>query len=1371
MFRILLLTCFTLIFSFHIHAQVGVIESFDNGLPNGWTNAGAQFSTSASQSCTTNSFRANVWGTGASTTSTLTTVNYAGQSNGTDLNISFEYKIVNWSAGTIATPPGWGFFNVEYSTDAGATWVLLETINDANHVTANTCATLSYVIDADDVPDGSDFQFRIFVDRQGGDFWFYVDSLSMLQTSDTPPNCDAELLIPADGSTGASITTNLIWSPATGLATDYLVSVGTSPGDNDVVDNESTGLSTAYSFAQNLAYETTYYVTILPANANGDADSDDCQEFSFTTEDDPSQVVDCSVGPVNTNFCYGNDEDFTLVYTSNDGSSLNLVINSGNTENNFDFLTVIDTDGTTLAVLTGNNLAGQEFQSSGDTISVLFTSDFLISCQSSASINPIDITVSCATCTNPQASFEVVSDCINGPQFFVEVDVTDIGSASSLDVSDNQGSDVQNIDEAGLLTFGPFANGTDVQISVANVDDVNCVVTSPELTQEVCFDNFLDCSEPLNVVYCYQNNENTTFTYTSLDGTPLNLIINAGNTENNFDFFTVLDTDGTQLAQLTGNNLVGQSFQSTGDAISVVITSDGSVNCQTSGNINPIDFTVSCATCINPSVSYSVVDNCTSDNTDYFIEVNIDSLGDADSLLITSNQGDAPQVANAEGVFTFGPYEVGNLVSFTIENQQDANCVVNSSPQGIESCACFQAEPFCAPQDGNPLVFENISDSSTAPPGIDYGCLFSQPNPVWFYLVIEDSGDLEFEIVQSTQLDEDGFPVQTNPFLIDVDFIVWGPFDSPNDGCNDLSPQNQVDCSFSAAPIEQMSIPNAEEGQVYIVLITNFNGQDGFISLGQTNLGESGSGSTNCDFFLTEYGCANEGVTLVSEVEEDEALFYQWFIVEEDEEGNEDFIPLMEEDQREFTAFEDGRYYVFSQFESNLEFNEEFFTVRLSEEVLISESLNQNICDGDSLMLDVTPINEDVYTTIEYAWFIDGEIVEDETTNLFEVNEVGAYSVHISTVQNLNGTNVECVNIFDFTISGADFEIEIGEDQTICDADMPEEIVVDLIGDFDGTEEITYEWSTGEDTASIQVAESGIYEVTVTVNGCSASASVEYLFVFSPEIELPSSIISCDLSETILDATPSNLDASEVTYEWFYEGELLQDETIELLLTSAYGFGTYELIASAGSEDCFTAQLVEVSPRDITVTFETDSEDNTFCPGELVMINSLVDGIEGSTESIEYNWFVNGNPITSSGSTLSFEIGSDDPAGSARTSDVIELQVNIGGDCLVSQEIELDRYALDNCIIPQGMSPDGVNHTLDLTFLATRTGIKKLQMFNRYGQRVFEKNNYVNEFTGQNMNGGNLVTGTYFVVVQFEKEDPVYGLQYKGWIYINRQNN
>ena len=76
---------------------------------------------------------------------------------------------------------------------------------------------------------------------------------------------------------------------------------------------------------------------------------------------------------------------------------------------------------------------------------------------------------------------------LNAPQFFVDVDVTDLGSAGSLTISDNQGSANVSASATGTYQFGPYANNTDVQINVLQVMMMLIVLqTVASITQEFC---------------------------------------------------------------------------------------------------------------------------------------------------------------------------------------------------------------------------------------------------------------------------------------------------------------------------------------------------------------------------------------------------------------------------------------------------------------------------------------------------------------------------------------------------------------------------------------------------------------------------------------------------------------------------------------------------------------------------------------------------------------------------------------------------------------------------------------------------------------------------------------------------------------------
>ena len=270
--------------------------------------------------------------------------------------------------------------------------------------------------------------------------------------------------------------------------------------------------------------------------------------YSLTGKAQENITVDCNAGPVTTTFCYDTGVDNSYLFTSNDGSPLNLVIDSGEVENGWDELIILDSDGSELYNGYGNagNITGISFQSSGDNITLTIQEDSSISCVSSSSIDPITLTVSCATCVNPTVDFDMVSDCLNAPQFYVDVDVTDLGSAGSLTISDNQGSSNVSTSATGTYQFGPYANNTDVQINVLNDDDANCFANSGSITQEFCAVTLVDCAAgPISSSYCYGNSDSTQFEYVSSDGSPLNLTIDSGLIEAGWDALLVLDSDGT----------------------------------------------------------------------------------------------------------------------------------------------------------------------------------------------------------------------------------------------------------------------------------------------------------------------------------------------------------------------------------------------------------------------------------------------------------------------------------------------------------------------------------------------------------------------------------------------------------------------------------------------------------------------------------------------------------------------------------------------------------------------------------------------------------------------------------------------------------
>jgi len=268
---------------------------------------------------------------------------------------------------------------------------------------------------------------------------------------------------------------------------------------------------------------------------------------------------------------------------------------------------------------------------------------------------------------------------------------------------------------------------------------------------------------------------------------------------------------------------------------------------------------------------------------------------------------------------------------------------------------CSSIQPFCA--GNSQLIFPNSNPGSGGLPnasgGPDYGCLGTQPYPAWYYLQIGTSGDLRFTISQSENQDGSGRE-------IDVDFIVWGPFDEDDDYCSNasLTAQNTIDCSYEAFANETMFIPNALAGKIYIVMITNYDEIPGYISLQQTN---TGGGSTDCSIVGSTLGpdrkiCGEDEIIL--DATNAQATQYIWSVFNEIT-GVYDVID--QETQPTLKVTESGNYQV--------TVISDFFNTEESDQVLIefydlpeaNDPAPVYSCgEGDSLTFDLTLAEQEI---------------------------------------------------------------------------------------------------------------------------------------------------------------------------------------------------------------------------------------------------------------------------------------------------------------------------------------------------------------------------------------------------------------------------
>ena len=167
-----------------------------------------------------------------------------------------------------------------------------------------------------------------------------------------------------------------------------------------------------------------------------------------------------------------------------------------------------------------------------------------------------------------------------------------------------------------------------------------------------------------------------------------------------------------------------------------------------------------------------------------------------------------------------------------------------------ENATCATALPFCTDNgeyhfypgvdSGSPCgseynsscsaPYDGCSYSSHEHHGSTYDGIATAPNPAFYFMRVGQPGNIN---IYMEGHDSDGYD-------LDIDFVCWGPFQSAEEVCN-ISCDNMVDASYHYENTENCYIDNAQTGEFYLLLITNYGNRDGEITFEN-----QGGGSTDC---------------------------------------------------------------------------------------------------------------------------------------------------------------------------------------------------------------------------------------------------------------------------------------------------------------------------------------------------------------------------------------------------------------------------------------------------------------------------------------------------------------------------------------------
>lgn len=294
-----------------------------------------------------------------------------------------------------------------------------------------------------------------------------------------------------------------------------------------------------------------------------------------------------------------------------------------------------------------------------------------------------------------------------------------------------------------------------------------------------------------------------------------------------------------------------------------------------------------------------------------------------------------------------------------------------------------------------------------------------------------------------------------------------------------------------------------------------------------------------------------------------------------------------------------------------------------------------------------------------------------------------------------------------------------------------------------GTPAYSYQWSSSLGTASTAtISNVGVFSLVVTDTHSCVGTSTVSTVKSSPFVTLSSpDLIICpgECSEIFATGVSSY---SPVTYSWAGGLPSSADSTTMCQAGAV-------IVTFTDAKGCVATSTITVVDDIIPVASFTSTPPSPVNAGQQIDFTNTSTISSGSITSVSWT-FGDGNGASGNQVDHSYATVGSFPV-------ILTVTGSNGCTSTVTATYQVDAVIeIPNIFTPNG---DGVNEFLKFKHLEV-FGSNNLVIFNRWGKKLFEQDNYKNDW-----NGGNHVDGTYFFILTVPEASPNV---YKGYIQLMR---